>query len=176
MLEGPALSGHGKFRGVCSNYLAAQPAEATVYAFVRMPTIPFHPPARSVRSPVGALSTSFASWGSTQRGKGIVRISVDVLGQRENRVFKHVALRIGMLRYASPRVDSGRFVASRRCRHYRLRSRPESPTGNVSDGRRAPLRGFAGNDRSPRHCLRSFGARGKLHPSGLRLLHLGWSE
>jgi len=28
--------------------------------------------------PVGALSTSFESWGSTQRGKGIVRISVDV--------------------------------------------------------------------------------------------------
>ena len=29
------------------------------------------------------------------------------MGQRENRVFKHVALRIGMLRHASPRVDSG---------------------------------------------------------------------
>ena len=40
----PALSAHGKFRGVCSNYLAAQPADATVYAFVRKPTIPFHPP------------------------------------------------------------------------------------------------------------------------------------
>ncbi len=44
VLEGPALSGHGKFRGVSSNYLAAQPADATVYGFVRKPTIPFHPP------------------------------------------------------------------------------------------------------------------------------------
>ncbi len=64
--------------------------------------------------PAGAFSTSFESWGSTQRGKGIVRIWVDaIVGQRENRVFKHVALRIGMLRHASPRVDSGRFAASR---------------------------------------------------------------
>ena len=31
-------------RGVSSNYLAAQPADATLYAFVRKPTIPFHPP------------------------------------------------------------------------------------------------------------------------------------
>ena len=44
VLESPALSGRGKFRGVCSNYLAAQPTDATVYAFVRKPTIPFHPP------------------------------------------------------------------------------------------------------------------------------------
>jgi cytochrome P450/NADPH-cytochrome P450 reductase len=44
VLESWALSGHGKFRGVSSNYLAAQPADATVYAFVRKPTIPFHPP------------------------------------------------------------------------------------------------------------------------------------
>jgi cytochrome P450/NADPH-cytochrome P450 reductase len=45
VLESPALSGRGRFRGVCSNYLVAQPADATVYAFVRKPTIPFHPPA-----------------------------------------------------------------------------------------------------------------------------------
>ena len=44
VLQSPALSGRGQFRGVASNYLAAQPAEATVYAFVRKPTIPFHPP------------------------------------------------------------------------------------------------------------------------------------
>jgi cytochrome P450 / NADPH-cytochrome P450 reductase len=44
VLEGRALSGRGEFRGVCSNYLAAQPADATVYAFVRKPTIPFRPP------------------------------------------------------------------------------------------------------------------------------------
>src|SRR3984957_11015678 len=44
VLESPALSGRGKFSGVCSNYLAAQPAESTVYAFVRKPTIAFHPP------------------------------------------------------------------------------------------------------------------------------------
>jgi cytochrome P450 / NADPH-cytochrome P450 reductase len=44
VLDSPALSGRGQFRGVSSNYLAAQPADATVYAFVRKPTIPFHPP------------------------------------------------------------------------------------------------------------------------------------
>jgi cytochrome P450 / NADPH-cytochrome P450 reductase len=44
VLGSPALSGRGQFRGVSSNYLAAQPADATVYAFVRKPTIPFHPP------------------------------------------------------------------------------------------------------------------------------------
>ncbi len=44
VLESPALCGRGQFRGVASNYLAAQPADATVYAFVRKPTIPFHPP------------------------------------------------------------------------------------------------------------------------------------
>jgi cytochrome P450 / NADPH-cytochrome P450 reductase len=44
VLEGPALSGRGEFRGVRSNYLAAQPADGTVYAFIRKPTIPFHPP------------------------------------------------------------------------------------------------------------------------------------
>jgi cytochrome P450 / NADPH-cytochrome P450 reductase len=44
VLESAALSGRGKFSGVCSNYLAMQPADATVYAFVRKPTIPFHPP------------------------------------------------------------------------------------------------------------------------------------
>jgi cytochrome P450/NADPH-cytochrome P450 reductase len=32
------------FKGVCSNYLAVQPVDATVYGFVRKPTIPFRPP------------------------------------------------------------------------------------------------------------------------------------
>ena len=32
-------------REFCSNYLAAQPIDATVYGFIRKPTIPFHPPA-----------------------------------------------------------------------------------------------------------------------------------
>jgi cytochrome P450/NADPH-cytochrome P450 reductase len=44
VLDAPALSGDGAFRGVCSNYLAAQPADATLYGFIRKPTIPFHPP------------------------------------------------------------------------------------------------------------------------------------
>ena len=45
VLEGPALSGHGEFRGVCSNYLAAQPADATVYALRPQADDPL-PPAR----------------------------------------------------------------------------------------------------------------------------------
>ena len=44
VVEAPARSGHGAFQGVCSNYLAAQPIDATVYGFIRKPTIPFHPP------------------------------------------------------------------------------------------------------------------------------------
>ena len=42
--EDLASSGRGLFRGVCSNYLAAQPVGATVYGFIRRPTIPFRPP------------------------------------------------------------------------------------------------------------------------------------
>ena len=44
VVEGPARSGHEVFKGICSNYLAAQAADATVYGFVRKPTIPFRPP------------------------------------------------------------------------------------------------------------------------------------
>ena len=43
VLERPAHSGRGTFKGLCSNYLAAQPVDATVYGFVRKPTIPFRP-------------------------------------------------------------------------------------------------------------------------------------
>ena len=44
VLEAPARSGHGVFRGVCSNYLAGEAVDATIYGFIRRPTIPFHPP------------------------------------------------------------------------------------------------------------------------------------
>jgi cytochrome P450 / NADPH-cytochrome P450 reductase len=44
VVEEPTRSGHGLFKGVCSNYLAAQPIGGTVYGFVRKPTIPFRPP------------------------------------------------------------------------------------------------------------------------------------
>src|SRR6266436_2037942 len=44
VLEAPARSGQGKFKGVCSNYLAGLRSDATVYGFVGKPTIPFRPP------------------------------------------------------------------------------------------------------------------------------------
>ncbi|HXI03897.1 MAG TPA: flavodoxin domain-containing protein, partial [Candidatus Saccharimonadales bacterium] len=44
VLDAPARSGHGTFKGTCSNYLAAQIEDATIYGFIRRPTIPFHPP------------------------------------------------------------------------------------------------------------------------------------
>jgi len=44
VLDAPARSGHGRFKGICSNYLAGQPIDATVYGFVRKPSIPFRPP------------------------------------------------------------------------------------------------------------------------------------
>jgi cytochrome P450/NADPH-cytochrome P450 reductase len=44
VLETPAISGDGVFRGVCSNHLAGSEADSTVFVFVRTPTIPFRPP------------------------------------------------------------------------------------------------------------------------------------
>jgi cytochrome P450/NADPH-cytochrome P450 reductase len=44
VLDQPARSGLGTYRGVCSNYLATLTADATLFGFVRKPTIPFHPP------------------------------------------------------------------------------------------------------------------------------------
>jgi cytochrome P450/NADPH-cytochrome P450 reductase len=44
VLDQPARRGVGTFRGGCSNYLAALSTNATLYGFVRKPTIPFHPP------------------------------------------------------------------------------------------------------------------------------------
>jgi cytochrome P450 / NADPH-cytochrome P450 reductase len=44
VLEGPARSGDGLFTGVCSGYLDRNPAQSTIFAFVRKPSIPFRPP------------------------------------------------------------------------------------------------------------------------------------
>jgi cytochrome P450/NADPH-cytochrome P450 reductase len=44
VLEVPARSGHGLFRGVCSSHLADSQADSTVFVFVRKPTIAFRPP------------------------------------------------------------------------------------------------------------------------------------
>lgn len=45
VVEGPARSGRGVFHGVCSTHLATREPGASVMAFVRSPTQPFHPPA-----------------------------------------------------------------------------------------------------------------------------------
>jgi cytochrome P450/NADPH-cytochrome P450 reductase len=45
LVSGPARSGHGEYRGVCSSYLAAQPAGGHIMAFVRQPNTPFRMPA-----------------------------------------------------------------------------------------------------------------------------------
>ncbi|HVP17846.1 MAG TPA: cytochrome P450, partial [Spirochaetia bacterium] len=47
----PARSGRGRFRGVCSNFLASKQKGSSVYAFVRDPGTPFRPP-RNPRTPV----------------------------------------------------------------------------------------------------------------------------
>jgi cytochrome P450/NADPH-cytochrome P450 reductase len=44
VLHGPARSGAGEFRGVCSTYLESNAPNSTVFAFVREPTIAFRPP------------------------------------------------------------------------------------------------------------------------------------
>ncbi|MCE5289251.1 MAG: cytochrome P450 [Nocardiaceae bacterium] len=44
VLCAPSRSGAGTFNGVCSNYLANNPAGSTVFTFVRRPTIEFRPP------------------------------------------------------------------------------------------------------------------------------------
>jgi cytochrome P450/NADPH-cytochrome P450 reductase len=44
VVEGPARSGHGGYRGVASGYLAALDKGAAVECFIRPPSIPFRPP------------------------------------------------------------------------------------------------------------------------------------
>ncbi len=44
VVAGPTRDGCGTVKGICSNYLAAQPVGAAVRGFVRKPGIPFHPP------------------------------------------------------------------------------------------------------------------------------------
>lgn len=44
VVDAPARSGNGAFRGICSNYLALQAVDATVYGFIHKPGIPFFPP------------------------------------------------------------------------------------------------------------------------------------
>lgn len=44
VLRGPARSGTGTFTGIGSGYLSGVPENGTVFAFVRSPSIAFHPP------------------------------------------------------------------------------------------------------------------------------------
>jgi cytochrome P450/NADPH-cytochrome P450 reductase len=44
IVEGPARSGHGLYRGVASGYLAGVEKGAAVECFIRPPSIPFRPP------------------------------------------------------------------------------------------------------------------------------------
>ncbi len=59
-------------REFCSNYLAAQPVDATLYGFIHKPTIPFHPPANPHQpmimvGPVRALHRFAAFFRSARR-------------------------------------------------------------------------------------------------------------
>jgi cytochrome P450/NADPH-cytochrome P450 reductase len=45
VVEGPARSGHGIYRGTGSGYLASLAAGAAVEGFIKPPSIPFYPPA-----------------------------------------------------------------------------------------------------------------------------------
>ena len=45
VVDAPARSGQGTYRGVASNYLARHPAGSMVDGYVRQPTLPFRPPA-----------------------------------------------------------------------------------------------------------------------------------
>ena len=44
VLDEPARSGEGRYRGVCSRHLAETPEDGTVFVLVRTPTLPFRPP------------------------------------------------------------------------------------------------------------------------------------
>lgn len=48
LLEGPALSGDGQYRGTCSSYVAALEPGDVVYGYVRVPSPTFAPPADPV--------------------------------------------------------------------------------------------------------------------------------
>ncbi|GAA3467463.1 bifunctional cytochrome P450/NADPH--P450 reductase [Nonomuraea roseola] len=45
LLEGPALSGDGQYRGTCSSYIAGLEPGDVFYGYVRVPSPPFAPPA-----------------------------------------------------------------------------------------------------------------------------------
>lgn len=45
VVDAPAWSGHGRFRGACSTYLSRLAVGDRVAVSVRTPTVPFHPPA-----------------------------------------------------------------------------------------------------------------------------------
>ncbi|HZS00814.1 MAG TPA: cytochrome P450 [Chloroflexota bacterium] len=45
VIEGPARSGHGVYRGVASTFVARRPLDSPVFGFIHKPTLPFHPPA-----------------------------------------------------------------------------------------------------------------------------------
>ena len=44
VVEGPARSGRGVFKGVASGYLSTQPRGGTLFGFIHKPTLPFRPP------------------------------------------------------------------------------------------------------------------------------------
>ncbi len=44
VVDSPARGGDGRYRGVCSSYLAARPLGSFVFGFVRDPSTPFRPP------------------------------------------------------------------------------------------------------------------------------------
>jgi cytochrome P450/NADPH-cytochrome P450 reductase len=44
LVEAPARSGTGRYRGVSSSYLARTPVNGTLFVFVKHPAIPFRPP------------------------------------------------------------------------------------------------------------------------------------
>ena len=44
VVDAPARSGRGRYQGVCSSYLAEQPAGSVIEGFVRPPSTPFVPP------------------------------------------------------------------------------------------------------------------------------------
>jgi cytochrome P450/NADPH-cytochrome P450 reductase len=81
VVEGPARSGHGVYRGVATGYLAELGKGAEVECFVRPPSIPFYPPADPAKPMimVGA-GTGIAPYRGFLQARAAVKARGDKVG------------------------------------------------------------------------------------------------
>ena len=82
VVEGPARSGRGRYRGVCSSYLAERPVGSVVEGFVRPPSTPFVPPEDpSTPMVMVAAGTGLAPFRGFLQERGVVKARGEQVGR-----------------------------------------------------------------------------------------------